>query len=137
MRKRFRLYYNDNCIHDDRAGYLDDKQIKVPETAGEHGGLQPVVDARANGEKSIIVKAGEPVSITAGIEVPPMAGRVTAAVWYYERTDEFSRYEDLVKEEEGRIACVKTKHVLEKPGIYFPVLKAQRSRDGKLDDMFV
>lgn len=87
----FRLYYNDHCIHDDRAGYLDDKQhqvdylgilhqalldladwcekgiaplpttsyrledgqIKVPETAGERGGLQPVVDARANGEKAL------------------------------------------------------------------------------------
>ena len=25
----FRLYYNDNCIHDDRAGYLDNKQRQV------------------------------------------------------------------------------------------------------------
>ena len=171
----FRLYYNDHCIHDDRAGYLDDKQhqvdylgvlhqalldladwcekgiaplpttsyrledgqIKVPATAGERGGLQPVVDARANGEKSITVKAGEPVSFTARIEVPLMAGKVTAASWDYERTDDFSRYEDLLKEEDGRTAYVKTTHVFEKPGTYFPVLKAQSSRDGKLDDIFV
>lgn len=171
----FRLYYNDHCIHDDRAGYLDDKQhqvdylgvlhqalldladwcekgiaplpttsyrledgqIKVPATAGERGGLQPVVDARANGEKSITVKAGESVSFTARIEVPLMAGKVTAASWDYERTDDFSRYEELLKEEDGRTAYVKTTHVFEKPGTYFPVLKAQSSRDGKLDDIFV
>ena len=43
----------------------------------------------------------------------------------------------MVKEEDGRIAYVKTTHVFEKPGIYFPVLKVQSSRDGKLDDIFV
>ncbi len=44
----------------------------------------------------------------------------------YERTDDFSRYEELLKEEDGRIAYVKTTHVFEKPGTYFPVLKARR-----------
>ncbi len=114
----FRLYYNDHCIHDDRAGYLDDKQHQVDylgvlhqallnmadwckkgslpcplpvtvwrtdrwraATRQKRGGLQPVVDARANGEKSITVKAGEPVSFTARIEVQPIAGKVTAAAW--------------------------------------------------------
>ena len=58
-------------------------------------------------------KAGEPVSFTARIEVPLMAGKVTAASWDYERTDDFSRYEDLLKEEDGRTAYVKTTHVFE------------------------
>lgn len=171
----FRLYYNDNCIHDDRAGYLDDRQhqvdylgilhqalldmadwcekgiaplpttnyrvndgqVEVPEIASRRGGLQPVVDALANGEKSVRVKAGEPVVFTGRIEVPPMAGKVTAAAWDYEKTDDFGRYEELIKEEDGRVAYVKTTHVFEKPGSYFPVLKAQSSRDGKPDDIFV
>lgn len=171
----FRLYYNDHCIHDDRAGYLDDRQhqvdylgilhqalldltawcekgiaplsstnyrvndgqIEVPESAAERGGLQPVAEAWANGQKSIMVKTGEPVVFTGRIEVPLMAGKVTAAAWDFEKTDDFSQYEELEKEEDGRVANVKTIHVFEKAGIYFPVLKVQSSRDGSLDDIFV
>lgn len=171
----FRLYYNDNCIHDDRAGYLDDGQhqvdylgilhqalldmadwcekgiapppttnyrindgqVEVPESASQRGGLQPVVNALANGEKSIRVKAGETVVFTGKIEVPPMAGKVRAAFWDYEKTDDFSGCVELMKEENGRVAYVRTTHAFEEPGTYFPVLKAQSSRDGKQDDIFV
>lgn len=171
----FRLYYNDHCIHDDRAGYLDDRQhqvdylgilhqalldiadwcekgiapvpstnyrvndgqIEVPAGAAERGGLQPVADAYANGKKCITVKAGEPVIFTAQIEAPPRAGKVTAAAWDYEKTDDFSALIPFETEEDGRIAHVKTTHVFAKPGTYFPVLKVQSSRTGTLEDSFV
>lgn len=116
---------------------VNDGQIEVPESAAERGGLQPVAEAWANGQKSIMVKTGEPVVFTGRIEVPPVAGKVTAAAWDFEKTDDFSQYEELEKEEDGRVANVKTIHVFEKAGIYFPVLKVQSSRDGSLDDIFV
>ena len=171
----FRLYYNDHCIHDDRAGYLDDRQhqvdylgilhqalldmadwcekgiapvpstnyrvndgqIEVPAGASERGGLQPVADAYANGKKCVTIKAGEAVVFTADIETPPGAGKVTAAAWDYEKTNDFSELIPFETEEEGRIAHVKTTHIFAKPGTYFPVLKVQSSRTGTLKDIFV
>lgn len=169
----FRLYYNDNCIHDDRAGYLADPQhqvdylgilhqalldvaawcekgiapvsttsyrveegqVIVPETAAERGGLQPVVNAYANGQKAIAVKVGEEVTFTAKIEVPPTTGKVTAAAWDYEAANDFSAREELKWEEDGSVT-VYSVHSFQKPGTYFPVIKVQSNRMGTLDDIF-
>lgn len=46
----FRLYYNDNCIHDDRAGYLDDPQHQVDYLGMLH---QALLDVAAWCEKGI------------------------------------------------------------------------------------
>ncbi|MCD8069296.1 MAG: PKD domain-containing protein, partial [Lachnospiraceae bacterium] len=40
----FRLYYNDNCIHDDRAGYLDDPWHQVDYLGILHQALLDVAD---------------------------------------------------------------------------------------------
>lgn len=171
----FRLYYNDNCIHDDRANVLDDElhqvdylgvlhqtlldladwcekgikpvpttnytyhdgQIEIPPTAAERGGLQPVADSCANGKKCVTVKAGEEVELTAVIEVPPMAGYVTAATWTFEQKGENNGPLELNKEDGGKKATVRAVHTFTKPGVYFPTLKAQSSRTGSLDDIFV
>lgn len=171
----FRLYYNDNCIHDDQANVLDDElhqvdylgvlhqalldladwcekgikpvpttnytyhdgQIEIPPTAAERGGLQPVADSYANGKKCVTVKAGEEVEFTAVIEVPPMAGYVTAATWTFERKGENNGPLELNKEDGGKKANVRAVHTFTKPGVYFPTLKVQSSRTGNLEDIFV
>jgi len=171
----FRLYYNDHCIHDDRAGYLDDPQhqvdylgilhqalldvaawcekgiapvpttnyefvdgqIEVPEKASERCGLQPTVDAYANGEKSVTIQAGETVTFTAVIEVPEGAGRVASAAWDFEKTNDFSKQEELVLEDNGKRASVQTTHTFMEPGTWFPVIKVSSSRNGSLEDIFV
>lgn len=178
--KMFRLYYNDNCVHEDNTARLNDPeqsdpqhhvdylgvlhqalldladwceknrepvpstnykyydgQIEVPDSAAERGGLQPVVKAFANGKKSIFVKAGEPVTFTAVKEVPGHTGIVTAAAWDFEQSNDFSRYEKLEINENSQTAYVKTTHIFKRPGTYFPVLKAQSSRTGTLDDIFI
>lgn len=170
----FRLYYNDHCIHDDRAGYLDDPQhqidylgmlhqalldvaawceegieplpttnyefvdgqIEVPPTAAERGGLQPVVDSFANGEKCVTVKVGEEVHFTARIEVPYGAGTVTEAAWDFEKSNDFSDTLALALEEDGRVAEVETVHTFDKPGLYFPVIKVKSNRNGDAADIF-
>ncbi len=176
----FRLYYNDNCIHDDRAGHLDDPQhqvdylgilhqalldvaawcekgippvpttryrfldgqIEVSAEASERGGLQPVVHALANGAVSVRVKTGEAVTFTSVIEAPPQPGLISAAVWDFEATGDFSRRETLLpvpesKQPEGTIVRTETTHTFTTPGTYFPVIKVQSSRDGRTDDIFV
>ena len=96
-----------------------------------------MVKAFANGKKSIFVKAGEPVTFTAVIEVPGHTGIVTAAAWDFEQSNDFSRYEKLEINENSQTAYVKTTHIFKRPGTYFPVLKAQSSRTGTLDDIFI
>ena len=96
-----------------------------------------MADAYANGKKCVTIKAGEAVVFTADIETPPGAGKVTAAAWDYEKTNDFSELIPFETEEEGRIAHVKTTHIFAKPGTYFPVLKVQSSRTGTLKDIFV
>ena len=39
--------------------------------------------------------------------------------------------------ENSQTAYVKTTHIFKRPGTYFPVLKAQSSRTGTLDDIFI
>ena len=198
---QFRLYYTDNCIHDDRAGYLDDPQhqidylgvlhqalldvanwcekgikpldtvnytfedgqIYLPDDAKERGGMQPTVKASVKaaadgseqaeaddmalgmadpgngrdtfGGKVAYAKAGQPVSFTAVIEVPPMAGSVTAAAWDYERTNDWSHEEALNTLDDGRV-LVETTHVFDEPGVYYPVIKVKSNRHGDASDIF-
>lgn len=116
---------------------FEDGQIVVPKKAEERGGLQPVADSYANGEKCVTVKAGDEVNFTAVIEVPPKAGFVTAATWTFEEAGESTGPLELVKEDGGRKASVKAAHIFTRPGVYFPTLKVQSSRSGSLDDIFV
>ena len=170
----FRLYYNDNCIHNDLVGYQEDPQhqvdyacilfqvlldladwcergiapvpstnyifndgqIEVPDSADERGGLQPVVHAWANGVKCVKVKVGEEVVFTAKIEVPRGTGKVTAASWDYEKTNDFSHEEELELSKNGEKAWVRTVHCFNQPGVFFPVIKVKSNREGRLGDIF-
>ena len=169
----FRLYYNDHCLHDDRAGYLDhpeyqvdyvgilhqalldvaawcekgivprpstsycvdDGQVSVPQAAQERGGLQPTVDALAEGAKCVCVKAGEEVHFTAVITAPNAEDQVSRVVWDFEGSNDFS-HPDIIREEKQRLE-VTARHCFEKPGTYFPVIKASACRKGHVDDIFV
>ena len=177
----FRLYYHDNSIHDDRAGYLDDPQHQVdylgtlhqalldvaawcekgiepfptmnyrvedgqvllPEHADERGGMQPVVKATVSASdgsvwadgKAVTVVRGTPVTFTAVIEVPKGAGSVTKAAWDYEKTNDWSRGEELLPQENGTV-LVKSVHTFDRPGTYFPCIKVQSNRKGDLNDIF-
>lgn len=176
--ENFRLYYHDNSIHDDRAGYQDDPQhqvdyigtlhqalldvaawaekgieplptmnytfedgqIRLPEKASERGGMQPVVSAGCASKemeytKKVTVKAGEAVTFLAKIEMPPHAGSVTKAAWDYEKTNDWSGAEELHIQADGTVE-VKTVHVFEKPGLYYPCIKVQSQRQGDLSDIF-
>jgi len=116
---------------------LNDGQIELPETAEERRGLQPVVHAYAGGQKKLTVKVGQRVRFSAIIRVPEGAGKVTGAAWDFEKSNDFSNMELLMKSDDGTAAAVESFHVFHKPGIYFPTIKVSSSRTGTLDDIFV
>lgn len=120
---------------EDTVYRLKDGQILVPDTAKERKGLQPVVQAFANGRKAVHVKAGEPVKFTAWMSAPEGAGSISKAAWDFEADNDWSHEEKLMPSKGG--VMVETTHVFEKPGIYFPVVKIQSSRTGTEGDIFV
>jgi hypothetical protein len=113
---------------------ITDGQVAVPPTAAERRGIQPVVKVSANGGARAQITAGQPVTYSAVIEVPPQTGQVVAAEWDFEGAGDFSLVGKLEGWDElGTRVTVKATHTFSKPGTYFSTLRAvsQRQGDGK------
>jgi hypothetical protein len=110
-----------------------DAQIELPPKADARKGIQPVVELKVNGGVRAEVAVGQPVTLTATIEVPPNTGKVVAVEWNFESTGNY------VAGEFGEIkpaVSVKATHSYSQPGTYFPVLRATAQRDGNRDTPF-
>ena len=109
-----------------------DGQVRVPPTAAERKGVQPVVDARANGAVSTAVRVGEPVKFTSTVETPPGSGSVVGVAWDFEGHGDFPIESELTDTQHSRVE-VETSHVFAEPGTYFPAVRVSAHRDGKTD----
>jgi hypothetical protein len=108
-----------------------DGQVLVPPTAAERKGLQPVVTVTADGGARAEVKAGEPVTFSAIVEVPPGAGRVVVAEWDFDGSGKFRDVAKLGEPEaSGRQVTLKATHAFSNPGTYFPALRVASQRQG-------
>lgn len=105
-----------------------DTQLVLPQSASERKGIQPVVSLTANGSPRAEVKAGEPVVLSATIEMPPGAGKVVGAEWDFEASGDFAGKVD-VGEPTERVTLTAT-HSYSAPGTYFAVLKVAGQRQG-------
>jgi len=110
-----------------------DGQVQVASTAAERKGIQPVVTVNANGGARAEVTAGQPVTLSAVIEVPPQTGRIIAAEWDFEGAGNFPVVEQLNNSntnDSGTKVILKTTYTFSKPWTYFPVLHAVSQREG-------
>jgi hypothetical protein len=107
-----------------------DAQVKVPDSAHERGGIQPVVALAANGGVCAEVSAGETVTFTAKIEVPPGAGKVVAAEWDFEGIGSYPGSARIDTPEP--MVSLSATFVFAKPGTYFPALRATSQRHGDM-----
>jgi hypothetical protein len=105
--------------------------VLVPRTAAGRRGIQPVVTVLANGGARAEVAVGQPVTLSAVIEVPKHTGRVVAAEWSFEGTGDFPVVEQrTITSASGTRVTLKTTHVFSKPGTYFPALRVASQRQG-------
>lgn len=112
-------------------------QIEVPDTAGERGGIQPVVKLLANTSKCAHVKKGEKVSFTALVEVPEGAGSLTSVEWSFEGNQDFpDKGEFEVLDEHAHKGKAKAEYSFETPGTYFVVVRVKSQREGNKEDLF-
>jgi len=103
-------------------------QVEVPEHASERKGIQPVVELKANGGARADVSVGESVAFTAKIEVSQGAGTVVAAEWDFEGVGTYPVNESLGPPQ--ALVTISATHTYEKPGTYYPVIRATSQREG-------
>lgn len=105
-----------------------DAQVALPASAEERGGIQPVVDLKVNGGARAEIAAGEELTFSATIEVPPGAGKIVAMDWDFEGVGDYPQPLE-VAAPQAKLKLSAT-HRFSTPGTYFPVLRAVSQRLG-------
>src|SRR5208283_276921 len=110
--------------------YLDGR-VMLPGTADERGGIQPVVQATANGGVRADVAVGEPVALEVHAQVPPNAGAVVSVDWDFDGSGSFPFRHDDVDGTATEITR-STTHSYDRPGTFFATALVHSHRDGDL-----
>jgi hypothetical protein len=103
-------------------------QVSVAQGAQNRGGIQPTINLQANGGPRALVKAGELVSFSAEIEVPPNAGRIVSHEWDFTGEGTYFAKEQVGAPAEH--ASVTATHTYANPGTYFAVIRVTSHRTG-------
>ena len=112
---------------------VEDTQVIVPESAAERLGPQPTLTVTANGAARIDVRVGEAVSFSGVIEAAPDTGSVVGAEWDFDGSGAYA-----VKSQLGAApqVTVTQSHAFQKPGTYFPALRAIVQREDAVGTPF-
>jgi len=113
-------------------------QVRVPSTAGDRLGIQPVVQAVVSdvgcdeaADVVVRVSAGDEVSFSASMEVPPGAGAVVAAEWDFDGSGEFAVVDDDLAVGVAAGSCVA--HTFDEPGTHFVTVRVTSHRGSDPD----
>ncbi|MEC0184706.1 S-layer homology domain-containing protein [Paenibacillus peoriae] len=110
-----------------------DSQIKLPESAAERKGIQPIVDLLVNGTTKIYVKAGQRVTFQGKATVPSGYGKVVKTEWDSEGT---GNYKELSSRTPAASVTESVYFTYTKPGTYYPALRVTAQRDGDKESPF-
>ncbi|MEG1426819.1 MAG: hypothetical protein RSC76_03935, partial [Oscillospiraceae bacterium] len=116
---------------------ISEGQVEVKAGAEERRGIQPLVSLKVRGGDVARVRVGEPVAFAGTAQVPPGAGGICGAVFFF--TGEESKGETAaVQRVDGINSSVEIQgqHSFEKPGTYFPVLRVASCRQGAEEDPY-
>ncbi|HVW41718.1 MAG TPA: PKD domain-containing protein [Amycolatopsis sp.] len=111
-----------------------DGQIKLPASASERGGVQPVVAVEANGGVRAEVKAGDPVELEVRAEVPPGAGSIVSVEWDFDGQGAFPFQHDVTGTEQS--VRLSTTHTYDTPGTYFATARVHSHRGGDVQAQY-
>jgi hypothetical protein len=111
------------------AEYDEQGHLRLARTAGERGGIQPLVAATANGGLRAEVAPGDVVSFRVSAECPPGSGRITRLEWDFEGGGVWA---DLPLDTTASESLVEREvlHTFHAPGTYFCSVRATAHRDG-------
>lgn len=112
--------------------YAPDTGLSLASTADARQGVQPVVQAFANGAVRADVSVGEAVELRVEAEVPPDAGFVIAAEWDFDGAGTWPFKHAGIDGKAHSIGLTVT-HRFDKPGTYFPSVRITAHREGDVD----
>jgi hypothetical protein len=104
-------------------------RVLLPETAGDRGGIQPVVRVSANGVERAEVAVGAPVTLAVEADVPQDAGMVVSVEWDFDGSGTYPfRHDDV----DGTAATLSrtTTHSFDVPGTYYVSARVTSHRTG-------
>jgi hypothetical protein len=107
---------------------IDDGHVLVSESARERRGIQPVVRLSVNGSGRAEIRAGEAVTLTARIEVPPDAGEIIEVSWDLDGAGAFPITSPV--RPGARQATLSVTQKFEAAGTFFPTVRVVSNRDG-------
>jgi Tannase and feruloyl esterase/PKD domain len=110
-----------------RYSYTDG-QIRLPGSAGERGGVQPVVAVAANGGARTEVKVGDPVDLEVRAETPAAGGSIVSVEWDFEGHGAFGFQHEVTGTDTS--VRLSTTHTYQAPGTYFATARVRAHRDG-------
>jgi hypothetical protein len=110
-------------------------QVRVPASAAQRKGIQPVVHLEVNGTERAQVAVGETVTFTAQIDVPAAPGKVVSAKWDLEGVGTYPDAAEL-DDPTSETVHVTATHAFTKPGTYFPALRVASQREGNPNTPF-
>ena len=110
---------------------LVDGQVRVPTSAAERKGIQPVVSLTVNGAVRADVVAGETVDFTGVAELAPGTGTIVSAEWDFEGVGDYPLKTSGIDGSLPRLV-LKTSYAFKEPGTYFPALRVTSQRQGNL-----
>jgi hypothetical protein len=112
-----------------------DGQVQLPATAGERGGVQPVVTVTADGTSRAEVKAGSTVILEVRAEAPTAGGTIVAVKWDFDGRGTFPFSHPDIDGTTTEVT-LSTSHSYDTPGTYFATALVTSHRDGDVQSRF-
>lgn len=111
---------------------LADGQVRVPRTAVERKGVQPVATLHADGRDRADVALGSTVTFVGTAEAPPRAGPIVLFEWDFDGSGEYAQERTWVGGGEGHLSRAEqtVTHTFDEPGTFFPALRVTSQREG-------
>lgn len=112
---------------------IGEQKKRLEEHEVQRVNFEPVVRLSADSSTGkAVVKAGEAVSFHVEIELPEGSGNLEEVTWSFEGSDEFMAEgavsTTIWEEDQTATASADAVHIFEKPGTYFPVVRASSNR---------
>ncbi|XAS72888.1 hypothetical protein VUN82_03230 [Micrococcaceae bacterium Sec5.1] len=111
-----------------------DNQIGLPDNAAVRAGIQPVVELSGRGGSDRIeVTQGSEFDLQAKIQVPQHAGKIVSVEWDF---DGDGTFEPAPFEANKDTLVVRSTHMFNTTGTYFPSIRVGSQREGDATDKF-
>ncbi|KAI2844657.1 hypothetical protein CBS11852_2196 [Aspergillus niger] len=107
---------------------IENSQVKVPTSASQRGGIQPVAHLKVQNGTRAEIRAGSSVTLQANIEVPHDAGKIVSVEWDLYGNASFAKVDFGPP---NRLVNVNVTHTYETPGVYIPSVRVASHRSGE------